>query len=91
MLGIRAQDGDKNTKVAKLRKGEFLMVNIGSTSVGGRVTGVKPDMAKLELTGPVCTKIGDKVALSRRVDKHWRLIGWGQINKGKALVIQEPL
>merc|ERR1712060_527948 len=25
---------------------------------------------------------GDKVALSRRIDKHWRLIGWGSIIKG---------
>jgi translation initiation factor 2 subunit 3 len=30
----------------------------------------------------VCTKQGEKIALSRRVEKHWRLIGWGQIKKG---------
>ena len=24
----------------------------------------------------------EKIALSRRVDKHWRLIGWGEINRG---------
>ncbi|KAG6600796.1 Eukaryotic translation initiation factor 2 subunit 3, Y-linked, partial [Cucurbita argyrosperma subsp. sororia] len=27
---------------------------------------------------------GEKIALSRRVEKHWRLIGWGQIQAGKA-------
>ncbi len=43
---------------------------------------VKHDLAKLQLTSPVCTKEGEKIALSRRVDKHWRLIGWGQIQKG---------
>lgn len=91
LLGVRSQDGDKSTKVSKLKKGEFLMVNIGSTSVGARVTGIKSDMAKLELTGPVCTRISDKIALSRRVDKHWRLIGWGQINKGKTLNLLGPL
>ncbi|GBE59813.1 eukaryotic translation initiation factor 2 gamma [Babesia ovata] len=91
LLGIKAPDGDRSTKVSKLKKGEFLMINIGSTSVGGRVSGIKPDMAKFELTGPVCTRVGDKVALSRRVDKHWRLIGWGQINKGKALTLQKSL
>lgn len=91
LLGIKAPDGDRSTKVAKLKKGEFLMINIGSTSVGGRVSGIKPDMAKFELTGPVCTRVCDKVALSRRVDKHWRLIGWGQINKGKALTLQTSL
>ncbi len=45
-------------------------------------TQVKHDLAKLQLTSPVCTKEGEKVALSRRIDKHWRLIGWGQIQKG---------
>jgi translation initiation factor 2 subunit 3 len=42
---------------------------------------VKSDLAKLQLTSPVCTKEGEKIALSRRVEKHWRLIGWGQIQK----------
>ncbi len=28
------------------------------------------------------TTEGEKIALSRRVDKHWRLIGWGQIRRG---------
>lgn len=47
-----------------------------------RLAQVKHDLAKLQLTTPVCTKEGEKVALSRRIDKHWRLIGWGQIQKG---------
>lgn len=48
----------------------------------GRVSlQVKSDLAKLQLTSPVCTKEGEKIALSRRVEKHWRLIGWGQIQK----------
>ena len=46
---------------------------------------VKGDLAKLQLTSPVCTKEGEKVALSRRVEKHWRLIGWGMIQKGAVL------
>lgn len=51
------------------------MVNIGSTSEGGRVFDVKADLAKIVLNQPVCTEMGEKVALSRRIDKHWRLIG----------------
>ena len=31
-----------------------------------------------------------KVALSRRIEKHWRLIGWGEIKRGKTLEILEP-
>lgn len=56
-------------------KNELLLVNIGSTSTGGRVLSVKADLAKIQLTQPACTEIGEKVALSRRIDKHWRLVG----------------
>lgn len=83
LLGVKSKDGDKGAKVSKLRKGEVLSVNIGSISLGCRVAQVKPEKAKLELARPVCTRSGDKVALSRRVEKHWRLIGWAEIIKGK--------
>ena len=46
---------------------------------------VKHDLAKLQLTSPVCTKEKEKIALSRRVEKHWRLIGWGSISAGVLL------
>mmetsp|Transcript_11462 Transcript_11462/g.20734 ORF Transcript_11462/g.20734 Transcript_11462/m.20734 type:complete len:467 (-) Transcript_11462:100-1500(-) len=82
LLGVRTQSGEKQGKVAKLTKNETLMLNIGSMCTGARVLAVKSDLAKLQLTSPVCTKEGEKLALSRRVDKHWRLIGWGQIQKG---------
>ena len=85
LLGVRTQSGEKQGKVSKLPKSEVLMLNIGSMCTGARVFAVKGDLAKLQLTSPVCTKEGEKVALSRRVDKHWRLIGWGQIQKGTAL------
>lgn len=51
------------------------MVNIGSLSTGGRVSAVKADLAKIVLTNPVCTEVGEKIALSRRVEKHWRYEG----------------
>ena len=85
LLGVRTQSGEKQGKVSKLSKSEVLMLNIGSMCTGARVFAVKGDLAKLQLTSPVCTKEGEQVALSRRVDKHWRLIGWGQIQKGTAL------
>lgn len=61
-------------QVQKLSKNEVLMVNIGSTSTGGRVISVKADLAKILLTTPACTEVGEKVALSRRIDKHW--VSW---------------
>merc|ERR1711963_647150 len=83
LLGVKIEGDSKAGKVSKLKKCEILMVNIGSTAAGGRVLGIKEnDLAKITLTNPVCTQVDDKVALSRRIDKHWRLIGWGSILKG---------
>lgn len=89
LLGVKTSDGGKQAKVQKLAKAEILMVNIGSTATGGRVSAVKGELAKIALTQPVCTDEGEKIALSRRVDKHWRLIGWGQIRKGSKIEVAE--
>lgn len=72
LLGVRTEGDRKGAKVQKLSKNEVLMVNIGSLSTGGRVLAVKADLAKISLTTPVCTEVGEKIALSRRVEKHWR-------------------
>nr|GMC69070.1 eukaryotic translation initiation factor 2 subunit gamma-like [Ipomoea batatas] len=85
LLGVRTKDTEKQGKVTKLTKGEILMLNIGSMSTGARVVAVKNVFAKLQLTSPVCTSKGEKIALSRRIEKHWRLIGWGQIQAGITL------
>ncbi len=89
LLGVKTSDGGKQAKVQKLAKGEILMVNIGSTGTGGKVEAAKT-YAKISLTQPVCTQEGEKIALSRRVDKHWRLIGWGEIKRGKKIEVLEP-
>ncbi|XP_071721079.1 eukaryotic translation initiation factor 2 subunit gamma-like [Rutidosis leptorrhynchoides] len=87
LLGVKTKGTERQGKVSKLTKGEILMLNIGSMSTGARVLAVKTDLAKLQLTSPVCTSKGEKIALSRRVEKHWRLIGWGQIQAGVTLEI----
>ncbi|KAJ5568353.1 P-loop containing nucleoside triphosphate hydrolase protein [Penicillium hetheringtonii] len=84
LLGVKTADG-KQAKVAKLAKNEVLMVNIGSTATGAKVVNVKADAAKLSLTSPACTEVGEKIAISRRIDKHWRLIGWANIVHGVTL------
>jgi len=81
LLGVKSDDKTQ-TRVQKLSKGELIMVNIGSTCTGGSVFAVKSDLAKILLNSPACTEIGEKIALSRRVENHWRLIGWGKINRG---------
>jgi translation initiation factor 2 subunit 3 len=90
LLGVKTAEGEKQGKVQKLAKGEILMVNIGSTSTGGRIQAVRADLAKIALTAPVCTAENEKIALSRRVDKHWRLIGWGEIRRGVTIEPSAP-
>lgn len=94
LLGVKSTDGSKSAKVGKIKKGDLLMVNIGSTSTGCKVTYVNDDsktepIARITLTQPVCTQEKEKIALSRRVDKHFRLIGWGEIRKGKKIEMNQ--
>lgn len=95
LLGVKMDGSSKQAKVTKLSKGEMLMVNIGSTSTGGRVVKVLEGpngepVARITLTQPVCTQEDEKIALSRRVDKHWRLIGWGEIRRGNKIEMNQP-
>lgn len=94
LLGVKTLEGSKQAKVQKLTKGEMLMVNIGSTSTGGKVVKVLEGphgepVARIVLTQPVCTQENEKIALSRRVDKHWRLIGWGEIRRGTKIEMNQ--
>ncbi|KAJ0503185.1 putative protein-synthesizing GTPase [Helianthus annuus] len=87
LLGVKTEVTEKRGEVSKLLQAEILMLNIGSMSMGARVLEVKKGVTKLQLTSPVCTNIGEKIALSRRVERHWRLIGWGTIQAGLTLEI----
>ncbi|KAI5454283.1 eukaryotic translation initiation factor 2 subunit gamma [Naganishia albida] len=89
LLGVKAQGDKKAAKVQKLTMGEQLFVNVGASQVGGRVLNVKGDLAKIALTAPACAQAGDKVALSRRIDKHWRLVGWGEVVRGTLAEVQD--
>merc|ERR1719181_2606738 len=53
LLGVKSGDGSSN-KVSKMKKGDILLVNVGSSTAGGRVMGLKVDeqMAKIQLTNP---------------------------------------
>eukprot|EP00760_Papus_ankaliazontas_P038785 PhM_4_TR9307/c0_g1_i1/m.24446/K03242/EIF2S3; translation initiation factor 2 subunit 3 len=84
-VGVKSDASEQARKVMSLSVGEILQVNIGALSTGGRVLRTKGNIARLALTQPVCTSEGEKLALSRRVDKHFRLIGWGEVKKGIAI------
>lgn len=80
----------KDSKIKPLEKHENLMLNIGSLSCGGRVIMCKTDSnkARISLSQSVCTNIGEKVAISRRINRAWRLIGWGEIRKGTKIELE---
>lgn len=40
---------------------------------------------QISLATPVCTSSGEKVAISRRIEDKWRLIGWGRVVSGTIL------
>jgi translation initiation factor 2 subunit 3 len=67
-------------KVAKVAKGERLLLNVGTSKTMGLVTDVSKKELTAQLTIPVCTVIGDRVALSRRIGGRWRLIGVGTVS-----------
>ena len=73
----------KGERVRRLAKAEFLMVNTGSSSTEAEIKATKKDMVRLDLSKPVCAEVGEKIALSRRVGRNWRLIGWGTIRGGR--------
>jgi translation initiation factor 2 subunit 3 len=78
LLGVKSEGGDKSkSKVQKLKVDETLMINIGSTSLGGKVISFNTDVVKIQFINPVCANEGEKIAMSRRIDRNFRLIGWG--------------
>jgi translation initiation factor 2 subunit 3 len=67
-------------KVAKVAKGEKLLLNVGTAKTMGEVSDVSKKNLELQLSIPVCALPGDRVALSRRIGGRWRLIGVGTVS-----------
>lgn len=94
LVGVKTvSTGETNKKINKITKGEVLLVNVGSTSSGGRVlstvTTSEISTVKIALYTPVCTSVGEKIALSRKISRNWRLIGWGTITGGRKIYGKE--
>jgi len=86
LLGVKTVQGKNQILVEKLTIHENIKVNIGSMTTGATVLKVNSDIVKLELNIPVCTKNGEKVALSRKIKtsvRKWRLVGMGTIESGE--------
>uniref|UniRef100_A0A7S0BQD3 protein-synthesizing GTPase n=1 Tax=Rhodosorus marinus TaxID=101924 RepID=A0A7S0BQD3_9RHOD len=90
LIGVKSEGEDGPAKVQKLVKHEFLNLNVGSSVAGGSVLYAKKGRARLALKTPVCTEIGEKIAMSRRIGQSWRLIGWGEITEGVEVTLRTP-
>ena len=67
------------TKVLPIQKGESLRLNIGTAPILAKVTQVQSEQMEVEFRRPVCLFNKGNVAISRRIDDRWRLIGAGII------------
>ena len=67
----------EDVKVKPLQSGELLRVNIGTAPLLGKINKIKSENVVIELRRPACIFEGQNVALSRRIDERWRLIGAG--------------
>ena len=74
--------GTKNIQnVDELKTREPLVLTVGTrTTVGVPIT-VRNNVVDINLTIPVCAPVGQRIALSRRVDGKWHLIGYGIIKE----------
>jgi translation initiation factor 2 subunit 3 len=66
-------------KVEEINPGETLLLHVGATITVGKVSSTKKGNVTVKLTRPVCTQVGSRVAISRKIASRWRLIGYGMI------------
>jgi translation initiation factor 2 subunit 3 len=69
--------------VEKIKTNEPLMLTIGTATTVGLVTEAHHDIVSVKLKLPVCADEGQRIAISRRIDARWHLIGYGEIQKNK--------
>ncbi len=65
--------------VNPIMKLEPLMLNVNSAATVGIVDEVSKNKLHCALKLPVCAEVGSKIAISRRVENRFRLIGYGII------------
>ena len=66
-------------KPTPLRRGEPLMLTVGTAITIGVVTSLTKDEMTVKLQRPVVAWKGARVAFNRRIQNRWRLAGWGTV------------
>jgi len=65
--------------VDPIKTNEPLMLTIGTATTVGIVSGFHGEIIDLKLKLPVCAQEGQRIAISRRIEGRWHLIGYGNI------------
>mgnify|MGYP006279381345 CR=1 FL=1 len=65
--------------VEKIKTNEPLMLTIGTATTVGVVVESHEDFVAVKLKLSVCARVGQRIAISRRIDGRWHLIGYGEI------------
>ncbi|MCE4620308.1 MAG: translation initiation factor IF-2 subunit gamma [Desulfurococcales archaeon] len=71
----------EEVRVEPIRRGEMLMITVGTAITLGIVQSVSKDYFEAKLRRPVVAWNGARVAFSRRIHGRWRLIGWGHVRE----------
>ena len=69
--------------VEPIKTNEPLMLTIGTATTVGIVSQFQGEKIGVNLKLPVCANEGQRIAISRRIDGRWHLIGYGEIEKQK--------
>ncbi len=70
---------EKEMEVEPIKTNELLMLNVGTARTAGAVEKLSGSGAHVKLRLPVCTSVGSRAAISRRIGYRWRLIGYGTV------------
>ncbi|MFX0015577.1 MAG: translation initiation factor IF-2 subunit gamma [Promethearchaeota archaeon] len=79
----RVVGSEVQTLVHDIELNENLMLSVATAKTVGKVTKTSKKGIQVDLRLPVCAELGTRVAISRQIDRRWRLIGWGVIEGGK--------
>jgi translation initiation factor 2 subunit 3 len=70
---------ESKKQVDNLRLKEPLMLVVGTAATVGVITRLHGNLIEMELKRPVCAEDGQRIAIGRRVENKWRLIGYAEI------------
>ncbi len=65
--------------VDPLKTNEPLMLTVGTATTVGVITDLRSDWIRVRLKLPVCADKGQRIAVSRRIEGKWHLIGYAEI------------